>query len=334
MSRSTLSELSFDFARLRDAYQNGLAPSEVVREVYRRIDAVADPGIFLSLRSPADVLAEAEQLGAAGPDKPLWGLPFCIKDNIDAAGLVTTAGCPAYAYEAIADATCLARLRAAGALLIGKANLDQFATGLVGVRTPYPVPKNAVDPEIVPGGSSSGSAVAVAHGLVAFSLGTDTAGSGRVPAALNNIVGLKPTLGAISATGVVPACRTLDTVSVFALTVPDAYEVTCVMAALDPVDAYSRAIAFPPLSPPPPRFRVAVPSPKTLRFGGDAHQADMFAAALSNLDALGASRVEIDFEPLYEIAELLYSGSWVAERHSVIADLLDRDPHAIHRHGR
>ena len=166
-----------------------------------------------------------ENLGTFDPEKPLWGIPFAIKDNIDAAGMPTTAACPAFEYLAADDAFVVKRLIEAGAILIGKTNLDQFATGLVGVRSPYGVPRNALDPEIVPGGSSSGSAVAVAHGLVSFTLGTDTAGSGRVPAALNNIVGLKPSLGALSTTGVVPACRTLDTVSIFALTVDDAYDV-------------------------------------------------------------------------------------------------------------
>jgi allophanate hydrolase len=173
-------------------------------------------------------------------------VPFALKDNIDVGGLPTTAACPAYAYLPERDAFVVARLRAAGAIPLGKTNLDQFATGLVGVRSPYGVPRNAVDPAIVPGGSSSGSAVAVARGIVSFALGTDTAGSGRVPAALNNIVGLKPSLGALSATGVVPACRTLDTISIFALTVPDAWAAFRAACAFDAADAFSRTFPAPP----------------------------------------------------------------------------------------
>lgn len=324
------SALSFDFASLREAYGNGLSPCDVVEEIYRRIEAVDDPGIFISLRRQEAVLREAERLGPPDADRALWGLPFCVKDNIDVGAMVTSAGCPAFAYEAAADARCVALLKAAGALLIGKTNLDQFATGLVGVRTPYPVPLNAIDPKIVPGGSSSGSAVAVAHGLVAFALGTDTAGSGRVPAALNDIVGLKPSLGAISSTGVVPACRTLDTVSVFAATVEDAYAATRVMAAYDHKDAYARDVRFAPIGSPPPRFKVAVPSLETRRHAGDACQPAMFDDAIAALESLGGQAIEIDFEPFHAIAELLYAGSWVAERHTVIAELMADDLEAIH----
>ena len=191
-------------------------------------------------------------------------MPFAVKDNIDVAGLPTTAACPAFAYTPKASAAAVARLLAAGAMLIGKTNLDQFATGLVGVRTPYPVPRNAIDPAIVPGGSSSGSAVAVARGLVPFALGTDTAGSGRVPAGLNNIVGLKPSVGAVSTRGVVPACRSLDCVSVFAGTVDDAWTVYAVMAGDDERDPFSRADRARALAPlPPHRGRSASRAPRT-----------------------------------------------------------------------
>ena len=325
-----IADLPFDLASLRTAYAGGTTPAEVVREVYRRIRTVDDSGIFILLRDEADVIADAERLAARRPALPLWGVPFCIKDNIDAAGLPTTAACPAFAYEAARDAEAVRRLREAGAILVGKTNLDQFATGLVGVRTPYPVPRNAIDPAIVPGGSSSGSAVAVAHGLVTFSLGTDTAGSGRVPAALNNIVGLKPTLGAVSASGVVPACRTLDTISVFALTVDDAYEVARQMAAFDAADAFSRDVPFEPLSAAPPHLRAAVPSLATRRFLGDGAQAASYAATLGLLQGQGASIFEVDFSDFYEIAELLYSGSWVAERYAAVAELLEADPAALH----
>ena len=217
---------SFDIISLRKAYEGSVTPKDVINEVYRRIDEASDPGIFIHLIEKEDVFISAAKLNNCDLNiKPLWGIPFVIKDNIDAAGILTTAGCLEFAYMPEENAVVVAQLLEAGALLIGKTNLDQFATGLVGMRTPFPVPKNALDPEIVPGGSSSGSAVAVARGLVSFSLGTDTAGSGRVPAALNGIVGLKPTLGILSNTGVVPACRTLDTISRFATNVVDAQEV-------------------------------------------------------------------------------------------------------------
>ena len=325
-----LNDLPFDIARLHAAYADGLDPAEVLAEFQRRLAAVDDAGIFLHL-TPAPALAD--QVAALGPfdpvAKPLWGIPFAIKDNIDAAGAPTTAACPDYRYEVREDAFVLAQLRAAGAILVGKTNLDQFATGLVGVRTPYPVPKNAIDPALVPGGSSSGSAVAVAHGLVSFALGTDTAGSGRVPAGLNNIVGLKPTLGAISATGVVPACRTLDTVSVFALTVDDAWRVFHAAARFDANDAYARPIPVPAQPAATPAIRLGVPNAATRKFFGDAVQADSFAATLDALGAMGASITELDFTPLYQIAELLYEGPWVGERYSVVESLLMTKPEAL-----
>ena len=274
-------------------------------------------------------LAEAAALGAYDPAVPLWGIPFAIKDNIDLGGAPTTAACPAFAYAAAEDAFVVAALRRAGAVPVGKTNLDQFATGLVGVRTPYPVPRNAIDPAIVPGGSSSGSAVAVARGLVSFALGTDTAGSGRVPAALNNIVGLKPSLGALSTTGVVPACRTLDTVSVFALSVEDAHVVFRVAAVFDPADPYARDIACPPISALPPAFRVGVPTPATREFCGDAAQARAYEAALVEVAALGGAIVELDFSVFYEVASMLYQGAWVAERYAVVETLMREAPEAM-----
>ena len=223
----------------------------------------------------------------------------------------------------------MAQLRAAGALFIGKTNLDQFATGLVGVRTPYGAPRNAVDPLIVPGGSSGGSGVAVAHGIVTLALGTDTAGSGRVPAALNNIVGLKPTLGALSARGVVPACRSIETVSIFALTVEDAYRAYQVASVYDPADAYARPVAAPNLSPAPPVLRIGIPSAGSIRFLGDEVQAASFAASVALLKTAGAVISEVDFAPLYAVVAMLYDGAWVAERYTVIEDLLKANPDAI-----
>lgn len=325
-----LDRLPFDFASLRAAYADGLTAAAAIGEAYRRIRAADDPGIFLHLVPEDTALAEAEALGPYDPSRPLWGLPFAVKDNIDLAGAPTTAACPAYAYRPAEDAFVVAALRRAGAIPVGKTNLDQFATGLVGTRTPHPIPRNAVDPAMVPGGSSSGSAVAAARGLVAFALGTDTAGSGRVPAALNNIVGLKPTLGALSARGVVPACRTLDTVSIFALTVADAHAAFRAAALYDPEDAYARPVATPPLRPPPPHPKIGVPDAASREFCGDTVQAAAFAAALERLAGQGAEIVEIDFDPFYQVARMLYEGAWVAERHTVIEELLRRDPEAIH----
>ncbi|MHC0053826.1 allophanate hydrolase [Actibacterium sp. D379-3] len=325
-----LSNTPFTLSALRAAYGAGVTPRQVMEEVFARIDAVADPAIFIHLPDRDTVLAAADALGAYDPARPLWGIPFAIKDNIDAAGMPTTAACPAYAYTAKADAFVVARLIAAGALLIGKTNLDQFATGLVGIRSPYGAPKNAVDPDIVPGGSSGGSGVVVGHGIVSFALGTDTAGSGRVPAALNNIVGLKPSLGALSASGVVPACRTLDTISIFALGVDDAYAAFAVAAAHDPADAYSKDIPARPLTDVPPGLRIGIPSADTIRFLGDAVQQAAFDAAVDQLRQQGAQIEEMDFTPLYAIADMLYQGAWVAERYTVIEDLLKTDPDAVH----
>jgi allophanate hydrolase len=242
----------------------------------------------------------------------------------------TTAACPDFTYLPENDATVVALLKAAGALVIGKTNLDQFATGLVGVRTPYPIPKNAIDPSLVPGGSSSGSAVATARGLVSFALGTDTAGSGRIPAGLNNIVGLKPTVGALSATGVVPACRTLDCVSIFALTVDDAYRVFSIVAKPDAADAYSKPVMVQPLAARPPVLTVGIPAKEDREFFGDGAMQAGFEAALGLLESLGCHLVEIPFKDFYATALLLYEGAWVAERYAAIADFIEANEDKLH----
>ncbi|ODN69946.1 Allophanate hydrolase [Methylobrevis pamukkalensis] len=320
----------FDIASLRRAYAAGLDPAEVVGDVYRRIAAVDDPGIFIALFDEAEVVAAARALPAFDPALyPLWGVPCAVKDNIDVAGLPTTAACPAYAYRPAHDAVAVARLRAAGALVIGKTNLDQFATGLVGVRTPYPVPRNACDPSLVPGGSSSGSAVAVAHGLVGFSLGTDTAGSGRVPAGLNNIVGLKPTVGAVPATGMLPACRTLDCISVFAATVSDAWAVFSVIGGFDAADPYSRPFAA-ALPTDTSALRIGIPDATSRIFFGDTIAEAAFDAALADLAALGATFTPVDLSPFFEVARLLYEGAWVAERHAVLEPFLATNRDDVH----
>ena len=315
----------------RDAYASGaLTPPQAIEGVFRRIAAHGDPAVFITLRPEADVLADAQALhGRASADLPLYGIPVAVKDNIDVEGVPTTAACPGFTYTPERDSTVVARLRSAGALIVGKTNLDQFATGLVGVRSPYGVPRNPFRAELVPGGSSSGSAVAVAAGLVPVALGTDTAGSGRVPAGLNNIVGLKPTLGAVSTRGVVPACRTLDCVSVFALTVEDAWSVFEALAAFDPADPFSRLCRNPS-----PRetgsLRVGVPDAASRRFGGDRLAEAAFDAALADVRALGVECYEVDMAPLFATATLLYEGPWVAERYQAIRPLIESDPEALH----
>ena len=303
---------------------------QTIAAAYARHRAHGDAAIFIALRPEAEVLAEAEALQAEGPKgRRLWGIPVAVKDNIDVAGLATTAACPAFAYEPTQDASVVARLRAAGAIIIGKTNLDQFATGLNGTRSPYGVPRNALRADLVPGGSSSGSASAVAAGIVPVALGTDTAGSGRVPAGLQNIIGLKPSLGLVPTAGVVPACRTLDCVSVFALTVEDAWAVLDLIAGPDACDPFSRPV---PLGQPgavPPKLRLAIPRPEDLDFAGDANAAASFALAVERAQVLGAEIVPLDMAPLYETARLLYDGPWVAERFLAIRDLLTHDPDAI-----
>lgn len=305
-------------------------PQQTVADCYARYREQGDDAIFITLRPEAQVLAEAVTLQEQGPQgRRLWGIPVAVKDNIDVAGLPTTAACPGFAYRPATDATVVARLRAEGALIIGKTNLDQFATGLNGTRSPYGVPRNALNGALVPGGSSSGSASAVAAGIVPVALGTDTAGSGRVPAGLQNLVGLKPTLGLVPTTGVVPACRTLDCVSVFAMTVEDAWTVLEVIAGADPSDAFSRPIRPGQPGAVPPKLRIGVPRPADLDFDGDAAAQASFTEAVARAEALGASLVQVDMAPLYETAKLLYDGPWVAERYLAVQALLGRDPEAI-----
>ncbi|GLK78446.1 allophanate hydrolase [Methylopila turkensis] len=325
-----LAELRFDLASLAAAYAGGLSPVDVVDEVFARIEACGDAGIFISTFDRATARAAAAALGSAPDGRPLWGAPFAVKDNIDVAGAPTTAACPDFAHEATEDAVAVARLKAAGAIPVGKTNLDQFATGLVGLRSPYQPPLNAVDPALVPGGSSSGSAVAVARGLVSFALGTDTAGSGRVPAGLNNIVGLKPTVGAVPTKGVLPACRTLDCVSVFAQSVDDAYRAFAAMAGLEPSDPFSRSVRTTPIGPAPSRFRVGVPTPASRSFGGDVGAEAAFAATLEDVRALGGEVVELDFEPFFAVASLLYNGPFVAERYEAIRSFIESRGEAVH----
>jgi allophanate hydrolase len=308
-----------------------VSPAESVARSFARIREHNDPAIFISLRTEADAIREAEALAKRdAASLPLYGVPVAVKDNIDVAGLPTTAACPAFAYTPAHDSTAVARLRAAGAIVIGKTNLDQFATGLVGVRSPYGIPKNPIRDDLVPGGSSSGSAVAVSAGLVPLSLGTDTAGSGRVPAMLNNIVGLKPSLGLISTAGLVPACRTLDCISIFSLTVDDAMTALTTVAGPDAADPFSRKLPLGTMRAFPPQLRLGIPRNGQLIFFGDKASEKAYDAALKRWGALGATLVEFDLEPFYETARLLYEGPWVAERYLVIRNLLASSPDAIH----
>ncbi|QYN35602.1 allophanate hydrolase [Pseudonocardia sp. DSM 110487] len=299
-------------AALRDAYARGLRPREVVDGVLERIADRNGDAVWISLAEPEVLRARAAELEerADGPLPPLYGIPFAVKDNIDVAGLPTTAACPTFAYSPAADATAVRRLLDAGAIAIGKTNLDQFATGLTGVRSPYGACESVFGGDLVSGGSSSGSAVAVAAGLVAFALGTDTAGSGRVPAAMNGIVGLKPTRGLVSTAGVVPACRSLDRVSIFANDLDDAATVLDVLAAPDPADPWSRHGPWSRPASPPVRVAIA----EELDFEGDTAYAAAFAAVVAHVRASAGAVVETPLGPLLEAGDLLYGGPWVAER--------------------
>jgi allophanate hydrolase len=312
-----------DLASLQAAYANGLSPLQLVEEVIARCKASDDPAIFITKTPEDDLRAQAQALLASAPapnSLPLWGIPFAVKDNIDVAGLPTTAGCPAYAYEPEQDSTVVARLRAAGALVIGKTNLDQFATGLNGTRSPHGSPRSVFDKAYVSGGSSSGSAVAVASGLAAFSLGTDTAGSGRVPAAFNNLVGIKPTPGLVPNVGVVPACRSVDVVTVFAATVGDGIAIRKIMDGYDAADPFSRKAV--PVALPSEGLRVGVLAGDEREFFGNQQVEALYDAAIERAKSLGATIVPFDYAPFRQAAELLYNGPWVAERLAAVQDFL------------
>jgi len=300
-----------------------LTPAGLVEQLWPSLSAEDTHCVWIARLSRAQLLDYAHALAGKDPQSlPLYGIPFAIKDNIDLAGVPTTAACPAFAYTPSRSATVVQRLIDAGAIPLGKTNLDQFATGLVGARTPYGATRNSFDPAYVSGGSSGGSAVAVALGLASFSLGTDTAGSGRVPAAFNNLVGHKPTLGLLSTRGVVPACRSLDAVSIFALTAEDAQRVLAVAAGFDEEDPFSRAAR--PFGPEfGSAFRFGVPRAADLRFFGDAQTERLFRQSLGRLEALGGSAVEIDLSPFLEAARLLYEGPWVGERYAAIREFFE-----------
>ena len=328
--------LDLSIPALRARYLDGsLTPVQLVELLHEQMlaeDAALDRHVWIRRLTLNEMRVHAAALDGRDPKTlPLYGIPFAIKDNIDLAGIPTTAACPAFAYTPEVSATVVQRLIAAGAIPVGKTNLDQFATGLVGVRSPYGACRNSLNPDYVSGGSSAGSAVSVALGLASFSLGTDTAGSGRVPAMFNNLIGLKPSCGRLPATGVVPACRTLDVVSVFALTAADAATVLAAAQGEDALDAYSRNL--------PPhgynfgaasRFRFGIPREADLAFHGNPDGPAQFAQAVAHLRALGGTPVEVDLSPFRAAATLLYEGPWVAERYQAIRPFIEAQPQALH----
>jgi allophanate hydrolase len=309
---------------LHDAYrQQTLTPEALIDDILLRCEDYASDNLWIQLLSKQQLMAYADTLtNKPIDDHPLWGIPFAIKDNIDLAGVPTTAGCPDYAYTPEQNAFVVEQLINAGAIPIGKTNLDQFATGLVGTRSPYGAVANAIDPEYISGGSSSGSAVAVALALVSFSLGTDTAGSGRVPAAFNNIIGTKPSLGLLSCSGVVPACASLDCVTFFTVTQADANCLLDVAAVYDENYIYSRK---PSLSNKmlADSFRIGVPKDEQLEFFGHPEYLQLFKQACEQLKQAGAELITIDTAPLIDAAKLLYQGPWVAERYHAVGEFID-----------
>ncbi|MEP6740532.1 MAG: allophanate hydrolase [Caldimonas sp.] len=317
------------------AYASGASPRELLVALHRRLEVEGPVGVWIKLVDRAGIetqVAALEARAARCADRstlfdelPLYGVPFAVKDNIDVAGLPTTAACAEFRYMPTVHARVVAKLVESGAVCVGKTNLDQFATGLVGTRSPFGRPSSTFDPDRISGGSSSGSAVAVSRGDVPFALGTDTAGSGRVPAAFNHIVGLKPTPGRVGTSGVVPACRSIDCVSIFALTVTDAACVLALIEGHDPADAYS-AFALGPerLSK---VLRIGIPSQAI--FSGDAGYGPAFEEAVAHVQALGHGVAALDFAAFHAVAALLYDGPWVAERDTVVGALLARNADAV-----
>ncbi len=315
---------------LREQYKQAtLTPTELVEGLWSKLEK-EDSAIWIHRIARESLLQRASDLENSSPqDLPLFGIPFAVKDNIDVAGCPTSAGCPDFTYQAEENAWVVKLLLEAGGLLIGKTNMDQFATGLVGTRSPYGVPANAFDPKFIPGGSSSGSAVALAKGLVSFSLGTDTAGSGRVPASFQNLLGFKPTRGRLSCRGIVPACRSLDCVSVFGLQTSELAIIEKVLAVHDSKDPFSRkmpGLGSPKLGDVP---RVAILPPEQLEFFGDALAQDAYNESLKVLCQAGLNLEILDMSPFLEAAELLYEGPWVAERHLATHPLIEQSPESF-----
>ncbi len=319
---------SLQISALHKAYANGEATVESVMEYCLQRAGELAPEVWIRKLTAEEVAVYVDALQGESVDtKPLYGIPFVIKDNIDLAGIPTTAGCPDYEFVPEQSAHVVAQLIEAGAIPLGKTNLDQFATGLVGTRSPYGACPNSFDPDYVSGGSSSGSAVAVADGCASFSLGTDTAGSGRVPAAFNNLIGLKPSRGALSCSGVVPACKSLDCVSIFALDAADAQAVFEVANHFDPADCYARELEQAPVIS--SGWTFGVPKKEQLKFFGSAEYQAAFYESIDMLEKAGGTPVEIDFQPFLDAANLLYSGAWVNERHAAVGAFIEANPQAV-----
>ncbi|PKO52561.1 MAG: allophanate hydrolase [Betaproteobacteria bacterium HGW-Betaproteobacteria-20] len=323
--------MNLQISHLRNLYLSGaLTPTNLVKQLDAEIGTEDTHHIWIRRLRLEELLDYAKALeGKDIASFPLYGIPFAIKDNIDLVDIPTTAGCPEYAYTPTKSASVVQKLIDAGAIPIGKTNLDQFATGLVGTRSPYGACKNSINPEYISGGSSAGSAVAVALGMTSFSLGTDTAGSGRIPAAFNNLIGYKPSLGLLSTSGVVPACRTLDCVSIFSNSPDDAAVVLQSAQGFDIEDAYSRQIPVNVMPNLGPNFTFGVPRPEQLAFFDNPETPILFKQAIENLEKIGGKAIEIDFSPFLETAQLLYEGPWVAERYAAIREFFDSRPEAI-----
>ena len=323
-----MNALDLRLTSLRERYLAGtLAPARLCAEIAKRCDATVADNIWIHRLTSDELAPYLARLKSMDPATlPLYGIPFAIKDNIDLAGIPTTAGCPAFAYVPASSAFVVERLIEAGAIPIGKTNLDQFATGLTGTRSPFGATRNAFNPNYIAGGSSAGSAVACAKNLVSFALGTDTAGSGRVPAAFNNLIGVKPTRGRLSARGVVPACRSLDTVSIFARSLQDAAAVLQEASIFDPDDPYARPVES--AGSVHKKYRVGVP--RQLEFRGDADAERLFRQLLEQLWSRGGEIIDIDFAPFLAAARLLYAGPWVAERYAAIKSFITEAPEALH----
>lgn len=317
---------------LKELYRmDDVTPTNIVNQVLETINTDSS-NAWITVRDRKKLLERTQELESRSIDSyPLYGVPFAIKDNIDVAGLSTTAACPEYEYIPEETAPVVDKLIEAGAILIGKTNMDQFATGLVGTRSPYGVCRNPENEEYISGGSSSGSAVVVATGQVAFAIGTDTAGSGRVPPAFNGLVGLKPTRGAVSTRGVVPACRTLDCVAIFAKNIDGIRQVGEVAIGYDRHEPYSRSEAEELTLAPPAtdNITIGIPDESNTEFFGDSECQSLFENIVDELDSLPWSIQTIDFDPFVQAAELLYQGPWVAERYSAVGDFIETNPDAV-----
>ena len=315
---------------LKSSYTDNMTtPRELIKNIKEKIAQHIDNPIWIYTLSDKELETYLSRLEKLNPSSlPLYGIPFAIKDNIDLKGIPTTAACPEYSYIPSESAYVVSKLIEAGAIPIGKTNLDQFATGLVGTRSPYGACKNSIDAEYISGGSSSGSAISVALEMVAFSLGTDTAGSGRVPAAFNNLVGLKPSKGVLSTSGVVPACRSLDCVSIFANNTQDARAVFELTASFDESDPYSRKT--PQIQNSVSKsFKFAVPKKEQLKFFDDEEAEKLFNHSVETFKLMGGTAVEVDFSPMLEAANLLYYGPWVTERYVALKDIFESKPESF-----